>query len=104
VRREAEDRGSCRRWPGCRRAIHGRHRNILQKYPFRHWRRIRTANAVERSFREVRGRVRGKGRGEGISNGLLADEGTQTERRRDDKREKLILAKIKASKLERIAA
>ncbi len=52
----------------------------------------------------MRGRVRGKGRGEGISNGLLADEGTQTERRRDDKREKLILAKIKASKLERIAA
>lgn len=32
------------------------------KYPYRHWRRIRTTNAVERSFREVRGRVRGIGR------------------------------------------
>jgi putative transposase len=32
------------------------------KYPYMHWRRIRTINAVERSFREVRGRVRGIGR------------------------------------------
>lgn len=32
------------------------------KYPYRHWKRIRTTNAVERSFREVRSRTRGIGR------------------------------------------
>lgn len=32
------------------------------KYPYWHWKRIRTTNAVERSFREVRQRVRGIGR------------------------------------------
>ena len=32
------------------------------RYPYRHWRRIRTTNAVERSFREVRRRTDGIGR------------------------------------------
>jgi len=32
------------------------------KYPYRHWKRIRTTNAVERSFREVRQRTKGIGR------------------------------------------
>lgn len=32
------------------------------KFPYIHWRRIRTINAIERGFREVRQRVRGIGR------------------------------------------
>lgn len=32
------------------------------KFPYGHWKRIRTTNAIERSFREVRGRVRVIGR------------------------------------------
>jgi transposase-like protein len=38
--------------------FNGRHRGCLAyyKYPFRHWRRIRTTNAFERSLKEVRGR------------------------------------------------
>ncbi len=32
------------------------------KFPYIHWKRIRTINAIERGFREVRGRVRGVGR------------------------------------------
>lgn len=32
------------------------------KYPYQHWRRIRTTNVVERSFREVKRRTKGVGR------------------------------------------
>jgi putative transposase len=32
------------------------------KYPYHHWRRIRTTNAVERSFKEVKRRTKGIGR------------------------------------------
>jgi transposase-like protein len=32
------------------------------QFPYAHWKRIRTTNAIERSFREVRQRVRGIGR------------------------------------------
>ncbi|MBI3007917.1 MAG: transposase [Nitrospinae bacterium] len=32
------------------------------KFPYIHWKRIRTTNAIERGFREVRQRVRGIGR------------------------------------------
>jgi transposase-like protein len=32
------------------------------KYPYRHWKRIRTTNAVERSFKEVKRRTKGIGR------------------------------------------
>ena len=32
------------------------------RYPYLHWRRIRTTNAIERTFREVRQRTRGIGR------------------------------------------
>ena len=32
------------------------------KFPCAHWKRIRTTNAIERCFREVRQRIRGIGR------------------------------------------
>ena len=35
---------------------------IYYRFPYRHWKRIRTTNAIERSFREVRQRVRVIGR------------------------------------------
>lgn len=40
------------------------------KFPYVHWKRIRTTNAIERSFREVRQRVRGIGRFKGEERAL----------------------------------
>jgi len=78
------------------------------KYPYRHWRRIRTTNAVERSFREVRGRVRGIGRFKDEERALTMVYWQIKELRwhgvdmTDEA--KAILTKIKASKLEKVAA
>jgi len=78
------------------------------KYPYRHWKRIRTTNAVERSFREVRQRVRGIGRFKDEERALTMVYWQMKELRwygvDMTKEARAILAGIKASKLERIAA
>lgn len=78
------------------------------KYPYRHWRRIRTTNAVERSFREVKQRVRGIGRFKDEERALTMVYYQIKELRWhgvDRTAEaRAILEKIKAEKLERIAA
>lgn len=78
------------------------------KYPYRHWRRIRTTNAVERSFREVRGRVRGIGRFKDEERALTMVYYQIKELRWHGvdmtSEARAILTKIKAEKLGRIAA
>jgi len=78
------------------------------KYPYRHWKRIRTTNAVERSFLEVRRRVRGIGRFKDEERALTMVYWQMKEIRWygvDMTNEAMaILAGIKASKLDRIAA
>jgi len=78
------------------------------RYPYSHWKRIRTTNAVERSFREVRGRVRGIGRFKDEERALTMVYWQMKELRwygvSMTKEARAILADIKISKLERIAA
>lgn len=78
------------------------------KYPYRHWKRIRTTNAVERSFREVRQRTKGIGRFKDEERALTMVWWQMKELRwygvDMTKEAKAILARIKTSKLERIAA
>jgi len=78
------------------------------KYPYRHWRRIRTTNAVERSFREVRQRTKGIGRFKDEERALTMVWWQMKELRwygvNMTKEARSILASIKMSKLERIAA
>jgi len=78
------------------------------KYPYRHWKRIRTTNAVERSFREVRQRTRGIGRFKNEERALMMVYWQMKELRwygvEMTKEARSILAGIKVSKLERIAA
>ncbi|MBI5198695.1 MAG: IS256 family transposase [Nitrospirae bacterium] len=78
------------------------------KYPYRHWRRIRTTNAVERSFREVRGRVRGIGRFKDEERALTMVYWQIKELRWHGvdmtAEARAVLAKIKTEKLGRIAA
>ncbi|MEW6417213.1 MAG: transposase [Nitrospirota bacterium] len=78
------------------------------KYPYRHWKRIRTTNAVERSFREVRQRVRGIGRFQNEERALTMVYWQMKELRwygvNMTKEARAILAGIKISKLERVAA
>ncbi len=78
------------------------------KYPYRHWRRIRTTNAVERSFREVRGRVRGIGRFKDEERALTMVYWQIKELRWHGvdmtAEARAVLAKIKAERLGRIAA
>lgn len=78
------------------------------KYPYRHWRRIRTTNAVERSFREVRGRIRGIGRFKDEERALTMVYWQIKELRWHGvdmtAEARAILTKIKASKAGRIAA
>lgn len=78
------------------------------KYPYQHWLRIRTTNVVERSFKEVKRRVRTAGRFQNEERALtmvywqlneLSWNGVSM-----SKEAKAILAKIRASKLQRIAA
>lgn len=77
------------------------------RYPYRHWRRIRTTNAVERSFREVRGRIRGMRFGD-EERALMMVYWQMKELRWNGvamtSEARSILAGIRASKLERIAA
>lgn len=78
------------------------------KYPYRHWKRIRTTNAVERSFLEVRRRTRGIGRFNDEERALTMVYWQMKELRwygvDMTKEARAILAGIKVSKLERIAA
>ncbi|MEW6214028.1 MAG: IS256 family transposase [Nitrospirota bacterium] len=78
------------------------------KYPYRHWKRIRTTNAVERSFREVRGRIRGIGRFRDEERALMMVWWQMKELRwygvDMTKEARAILAGIGVSKLEKVAA
>ncbi len=78
------------------------------RYPYRHWRRIRTTNAIERSFREVRGRVRGIGRFKDEERALTMVYWQIKELRWHGvdmtAEARAVLTKIKAEKLGRIAA
>jgi transposase-like protein len=78
------------------------------KYPYRHWKRIRTTNAVERSFLEVRRRVRGIGRFKDEERALTMVYWQMKEIRwygvDMTKEARAILAGIKVSKLDRMAA
>jgi len=78
------------------------------KYPYRHWKRIRTTNAVERSFLEVRRRVRGVGRFKDEERALTMVYWQMKELRwygvDMTKEARAILASIKMSKIERMAA
>lgn len=78
------------------------------KYPYRHWKRIRTTNVVERSFREVKRRTKGVGRFNNEERALAMVYWQLKELRwygvNMTNEARAILAKIKVSKLERIAA
>jgi len=78
------------------------------KYPYRHWKRIRTTNVVERSFREVKRRTKGIGRFQDEQRALAMVYWQLKELRwygvNMTKEARAILAAIKVSKLERIAA
>jgi transposase-like protein len=78
------------------------------KYPYRHWKRIRTTNVVERSFGEVKRRTKGIGRFHDEER-ALAMVYWQLQQLRwygvdMTKEARAILAAIKVSKLEGIAA
>ena len=78
------------------------------KYPYRHWKRIRTTNAAERSFLEVRRRTKVVGRFKDEQRALTMVWWQMKELRWygvDMTKEAIsILASIKMSKLDRIAA
>jgi putative transposase len=78
------------------------------KYPYRHWKRVRTTNVVERSFGEVKRRTRGIGRFQDEQRALAMVYWQLKELRwygvNMTKEARAILAAIKVSKLERIAA
>jgi len=78
------------------------------QYPYRHWKRIRTTNVIERSFREVKRRTKGIGRFQDEQRALAMVYWQLKELRwygvNMTKEARAILAAIKVSKLERIAA
>lgn len=78
------------------------------KYPYRHWRRIRTTNVVERSFREVKRRTKGIGRFQDEERALAMVYWQLKELRwygvDMTKEARAILASIKVLKIDRIAA
>lgn len=78
------------------------------KYPYRHWKRIRTTNVVERSFGEVKRRTKGIGRFQDEQRALAMVYWQLKELRwygvNMTKEAQAILAAIKVSKLEGIAA
>jgi putative transposase len=78
------------------------------KYPYRHWKRIRTTNVVERSFGEVKRRTKGIGRFYDEQRALAMVYWQIKELRwygvNMTKEARAILAAIKVSKLEGIAA
>lgn len=78
------------------------------KYPYQHWLRIRTTNVVERSFKEVKRRVKGIGRFQNEERALTMVYWQLHELKWNgvsmSKEAKAILSKIRASKIQRIAA
>lgn len=78
------------------------------QYPYRHWKRIRTTNVVERSFGEVKRRTKGIGRFQDEQRALAMVYWQLKELRwygvNMTKEARAILAAIKVSKLEGIAA
>ena len=78
------------------------------KYPYQHWLRIRTTNVVERSFKEVKRRVKGIGRFQNEERALTMVYWQLKELRWNgvimNKEAKAILTKIRASRIQRIAA
>lgn len=78
------------------------------KYPYQHWLRIRTTNVVERSFKEVKRRVKGIGRFQNEERALTMVYWQLNELNWNgvsmSKEAKAILAKIRASRIQRIAA
>jgi transposase-like protein len=78
------------------------------KYPYQHWLRIRTTNVVERSFKEVKRRVKGIGRFQNEERALTMVYWQLKELKWNGvsmtKEAKAILTKIRASRLQRIAA
>jgi transposase-like protein len=78
------------------------------QYPYRHWKRIRTTNVVERSFREVKRRTKGIGRFQDEQRALAMVYWQLKELKwygvNMTKEARAILAAIKVSKLEGIAA
>ena len=78
------------------------------RYPYQHWLRIRTTNVVERSFKEVKRRVRVAGRFQNEERALTMVYWQLHELRWNgvsmSKEAKAILTKIRASRLQRIAA
>ena len=78
------------------------------KYPYQHWLRIRTTNVVERSFKEVKRRVKGIGRFQNEERALTMVYWQLNELKWNGvsmtKEAKAILTKIRASKIQRIAA
>jgi len=77
-------------------------------YPYRHWKRIRTTNVVERSFGEVKRRTKGIGRFQNEQRALAMVYWQLKELKwygvNMTKEARAILAAIKVSKLEGIAA
>jgi len=78
------------------------------KYPYQHWLRIRTTNVVERSFKEVKRRVKGIGRFQNEERGLTMVYWQLHELKWNGvsmtKEAKAILTKIRASRMQRVAA
>lgn len=78
------------------------------KFPYRHWKRIRTTNVVERSFGEVKRRTKGIGRFQDEERALAMVYWQLKELRwygvDMTKEARAILAAIKVSKIERTAA
>ncbi|MEW6054952.1 MAG: IS256 family transposase [Nitrospirota bacterium] len=78
------------------------------RYPYVHWKRIRTTNVVERSFKEVKRRIRTAGRFYNEERALTMVYWQLNELNWNgvsmSKEAKAILAKIRASRLQRIAA
>lgn len=78
------------------------------KYPYRHWKRIRTTNAAERGFREVKRRTKGIGRFQNEERALTMVYWQLKELRwygvAMTNEAKAILAEIRASKIKDMAA
>jgi transposase-like protein len=78
------------------------------RYPYRHWRRLRTTNVVERSFREVKRRTKSIGRFQNEERALTMVYWQLKELKWNGvgmmKEARAVLAGIRASKLERAAA
>ncbi|MEW5818257.1 MAG: IS256 family transposase [Spirochaetota bacterium] len=78
------------------------------KYPYQHWLRIRTTNVVERSFKEVKRRVKTAGRFQNEERALTMVYWQLKELKWNGvnitKEAKAILTRIRASKVQRIAA